>query len=510
MRNNVLKVLLWGEEVGRLYWSDSLRAAVFNFHPDFAAKGVDIAPLTATIRGKYGKGEPVMGVPPRRGDIYKGLPPFLADSLPDRWGDKLFNAWATANKMNLKEITPVDRLAFIGKRAMGAFEFVPDVYPYDATLAVDLEKLYDMATRIYKEREVLSVYPEDNAVLSVLYEMGTSAGGQHSKAVIAIHDVSGEIRSGQMLHDGPYTYYLLKFAEGEDFAYANVEMAYFQMATAAGIRMMPSRLLDIAGRKHFITQRFDRKEGEKIHTQTLAAIKPEATSYEDLFDVCDALHIPSDEKKELFRLAAFNFLAGNTDDHTKNFSFLMEKNGKWHVSPAYDVMFTVDLHNEMYGSFHSLSLGGKDADVTVEDLLHFAVRRGIKDAKRLVGEVCSAISRFYEFAMQCGVNRYVADRIERFLATLLPDTYSASMKHHLGTPFPAYITDEGLSVTDFRIKENDRHDFELWAVVNGKAYKQLVDGESELGQFIYRMGSYHASVEDKKKLLHEHLLPKVK
>ena len=509
MLNNVLKVMLWGEEVGKLYWSNQLRAAVFNYHPDFVEKGVDIAPLTASIRGKYGKGEPVVGTTPKRDDVYKGLPPFLADSLPDKWGDKLFNTWAIANHLNLKEITPVDRLAFIGKRAMGAFEFVPDVYPYNTSLSVDLAKLYDMATRIYKEREDLSVFSEDNAILSVLYEMGTSAGGQHSKAVIAINEDNQEIRSGQVIHQGNFTYHLLKFAEGEEFAYCNVEMAYYLMAKEAGINMMPSRLLKIGNKQHFMTQRFDRLGNEKLHTQTLAAMMPDASSYEELFDVCDALGISAQERKDLFRVTAYNFLAGNTDDHSKNFSFLMTKDGQWHIAPAYDLMFTVDLNNELYGSFHSLSLGGKDTDVSVADLLLFASKRNVRDAKRIVGEVCLAVSRFYEFAKQCQVEVYVADKIEKYIAKNLPDEYAAKMRHHLGTIFPTYVTSEGYRVTDFKIKENNRRDFELWAVIDGKAYKYRVDGESVMGQSIKRLGSYHMEIEEKIKLLETFFLPKV-
>jgi len=510
MRNNVLKVMLWGEEVGKLYWNEHIRAAVFNYHPDFVKKGIDIAPLTASVHGKYGSGEPVVGMASHRDSLYKGLPPFLADSLPDKWGDKLFNAWAMANNVNMKEVTPVDRLAFIGKRAMGAFEFVPDIYPCDTHLPVDLVKLYDMATRIYRERENLTLLPEENSVLSVLYEMGTSAGGQHSKAVIAMDDDTGEIRSGQTMHVGNYTYYLLKFAEGEESAYCNVEMAYYLMAREAGLDMMHSRLLEVGNKQHFITERFDRQDGEKIHTQTLAAMMPGADSYEDLFDVCDALGLPVEEKIGLFRLAVFNFLAGNTDDHMKNFSFMMKKDGTWHVAPAYDLMFTVDLDNEVYGSFHSISLGGKDADVTVEDLARFASQRSIKDAGNIIHEVCEAISQFYDFAIRCGVELYVADRIEKHLSRNVPDEYAMKMKRHLGTGFPSLVTDEGFHVTDFRIKENGRHDFELWAVVDNKAYRHLIDGESELGQSIKCLGSYHMPIEEKVKLLQTYILPKVK
>lgn len=510
MRNNVLKVMLWGEEVGKLYWSEQLRAAVFNYHPGFVQKGIDIAPLTASIHGKHGKGEPVVGFASKKNDLYKGLPPFLADSLPDKWGDKLFNAWAANQKMSLKDITPVDRLAFIGKRAMGAFEFIPDIYPYNSNLSVDLVRLYDMASRIYREREDLTIGAEDNSVLSILYEMGTSAGGQHSKAVIAIENDSHEIRSGQIMHQGEFTYYLLKFSEGEEFVYSNVEMAYYLMAKEAGLNIMPSCLLEVENKQHFITQRFDRVDGEKWHTQTLAAMMPTADSYEDLFDVCDALDISVEEKKDLFRLTVFNFMAGNTDDHTKNFSFIMEKSGKWHVAPAYDLMFTVDLSNERYGSYHSMSLNGKDTAVTTADLLQFAFQRNIKDARNVLKEVCTAVSRFYEFAERCKIDVYIADQIEKWLAGNLPDEYTTDMTHYRGSGFSVYTTEDGFRITDFRIKESARHDYELWAVINEKAYRYLVDGESSLGISIKELGSYHMPIVEKIRLVETYLLPKAK
>lgn len=508
MVNNVLKVVLWNEEVGKIYWNHNHGYAVFSYSPDFIKKGLDIAPLTASIYGEHGKGIPVVSTPLRKDDFFKGLPPFLADSLPDKWGNTLFNCWANSKRLDATQMTPVDKLAFIGKRAMGAFEFEPDKYPWNKETDIDLQKLYDLATRIYRMREEVLLMPEDENLLAGLCEVGTSAGGQHSKAVIAINEKTGEIRSGQISLSNEYKYYLLKFAEGTDFPVCNIEMAYYFMAKEAGINMMPSRLIEVDSKSHFITERFDRVNGEKVFTQTLAAIYPKAETYEDLFCVCDKLGISQTAKAEMFRRTVFNLLSGNTDDHVKNFSFMMDKNGKWTITPAYDLTFTVDLNNTAYGKFHSMTLGGKDCDFTIADLCQFAELNTINNPKKIIEEVCQAISGFHSHAKKAGVNQFAIDKIEKFLATILPLEYGKKMNHYLGSIVKPYITDEGCHVEDFRMNESSMHDYELWCIIDGKRYRTIIDGESAIGKEISAKGGNRMSVEDKKSLIKQLLIPK--
>lgn len=508
MVNNVLKIILWNDEVGKIYWDSNRRYAVFSYHPDFVKKGLDIAPLTASIYGEHGRGIPVVSTPLRNDDFYKGLPPFLADSLPDKWGNTLFQCWAKNKGLDASQMTPVDKLAFIGKRAMGAFEFVPDRYPWNKDTEVDLQKLYDLASRIYKMREEVLLMPEDENLLAGLCEIGTSAGGQHSKAVIAIHEKTGEIRSGQIALSDEYKYYLLKFAEGVDFPSCNIEMAYYFMAKEAGIHMMPSRLIEIGSKSHFITERFDRLKGEKVFTQTLAAIYPQAETYEDLFYVCDKLGISQNERTEIFRRTVFNLFAGNTDDHIKNFSFMMDKNGKWFITPAYDLTFTVDLNNEAYGKFHSMTLGGKDCDFTVADLCRFAEMNAIAQPHKIIDEVCRAITTFHQQAKKAGVNQFAMDKIEKFLASIVPLEYGKQMNHYRGTAVEPFMTEEGFHIEDFRMNESSMHDYELWCIINGKRYRKIIDGESSIGKDISMKGGNRMSVEDKKSLIVQYLLPK--
>ena len=204
MENNVVSVMLWGEEVGKLYWDERNKRAVFNYHPDFIKKGVEIAPLTASVKGPAAKGMPILG---NKEKTYQGLPPFLADSLPDRWGNMVFDQWAAQNHIPKRKLTPVDKLSFIGKRGMGAFEFIPATPGLESSSTLQIESLYQLARRIFEEREEISVQDDEALQLQSIYEIGTSAGGQHPKAIIAINETTHDIRSGQVPLPEGYTYY---------------------------------------------------------------------------------------------------------------------------------------------------------------------------------------------------------------------------------------------------------------------------------------------------------------
>ena len=504
MGNNIVSVMLWGEEVGRIYWDTRSKRAVFSYNPDFIRKGIDVAPLTAPINGAAAKGFPVVG---SREKLYQGLPPFLADSLPDRWGNKVFENWAVKNHIPKHRLTPVDKLAFIGRRGMGALEFIPAVDGLESPNTVQIDSLYRLAQRIFEEREAISVQDDEGLDLQSLYEVGTSAGGQHPKAIIAINETTHEIRSGQVLLPEGYTYYILKFAEGDDFPFTQLEMAYYGMAKEAGITMMPSRLLRIDGRSHFLTARYDRAGGRKIHIQTLAAMNPDADTYEDMFEVCRKLGIPANEQSELFRRMVFNVMGGNVDDHVKNFSFMMEPDGVWHITPAYDVTFTTNLDGTVLENAHSMSIQGKFEDITEEDLKLFARQNGIKNAGRIIDEVCAAVSHFYTYASECQIDDYWKDRIESFLSGLLPSAFGETMKHYLPTVVEPYMTEDGFRVSDVRIVESPRHDFRVDAVIDGKTQKYIAGRKSDLAAEIVRKGRGKMSADDMKALVKRLLLP---
>lgn len=415
MENNIVAIWLWNREVGRIYWDDASGRAVFAYNPAFLHDGIDIAPLTASIHSPATQ-KPILG---DRDKLYQGLPPFLADSLPDKWGNLVFENWRAMHCLRGKQVTPVDKLAFIGSRGMGALEFRPAVPLEQQPAELPLADLYRLSQRIFSERSQVQILPEESLTMQSLYAVGTSAGGQHPKALIAIHRTTGEIRSGQMEWGTDYDYYILKFAERSGFPTTRVEYAYCLMAQDMGIRMMPSRLLEVDGDLHFLTQRFDRQEGKRIHTQTLAAMSETACSYEDLMQVARRLSISQEEQNQLFLRIAMNIFGGNVDDHTKNFSFMLSEGGMWHITPAYDVTFTTDLDAPFYMNRHELSLCGKVENITRNDLLQFARENSIKSASAMLDRVTQVLSDWLTYARRAGVPEPIATSMAQYINTLI-------------------------------------------------------------------------------------------
>jgi len=413
MENNVLSVRMWDMEVGLLYWNTDKRVAMFTYNADFLKRQIDIAPIAASVFGPAAqRGLPFEG---NREKIYAGLPSFIADSLPDDWGNQLFARWAIEQHIPQRKLTSVDRLAFIGKRGMGALEFHPAYTEADAPFAVQIDSLYRLAEQIFSERKQVHFSSDEALQLQNLYRIGTSAGGRRPKAVIAIDQESGDVRSGQVLLPPSYVHYIVKFDQKTDFPFTSVEYAYYLMARDAGIDMMPSRLIEADGCRHFLTQRFDRKDGRKIHTQTLAAMDPLADTYEDLFAVCRRLRIPTAEIAEQYRRMVFNVLAGNVDDHNKNFSFMMDTDGVWHITPAYDMIFAISYKAPAYVNRHEMTIGGKDRDISITDLVQFAKQNGIKGAAEIISQVQEAVAHFPRHAEDACVPHAWAERIARLL-----------------------------------------------------------------------------------------------
>lgn len=354
---------------------------------------------------------------PRRGNLnklYAGLPPFVADSLPDRWGNRVFDAWAKRNGIASRNLTALDRLSFIGKRGMGALEFEPAQLVTGDDLPIPAAELYNIALVIQKEQQEVWLKGDSNIYLEDLYRVGTSAGGKRAKAVVAMNK-EGDIRSGQAELPAEYTHYILKFNDDKEFPFSEVEFAYYKMACAAGIAMMPSRLMVIDGKQHFLTERFDRIAGEKRHVCTLAAMEPDANSYDDMFSVCRRLRLPEKQQSELFRRMVFNVLGCNVDDHSKNFAFIMDKEGVWSLAPAYDVLFTIDLDGPKYLNRHSMPIGMKTDSITEDDLLLFAKENDIASSKQIIEEVKQAMSQWKEFAKEAEVPQKWIQRISQAL-----------------------------------------------------------------------------------------------
>lgn len=503
MRSNIVKVMLWGQEVGSLYWDERRKRAVFNYHPDFIKAGLDIAPLSASIKDPRNR-LPIYGL--ANDDIFYGLPAFISDSLPGRWGNAVFDAWAAENNVSASEITSVDKLSFIGKRSMGALEFEP-AQAFDEQRSYQLAELYKKALEILHGREEVTVAGQD-LTLSALYEVGTSAGGNHSKAVISINKETGDVRSGQVMLPEGYKYYLLKFAETRHYPLTTIEMAYYDMATMAGIGMMSSELIEIGGEKHFLTERYDRKNGEKVHTVSLAGMMPDATSYEQLMEVCLKLQLPYKEREEVYRRAVFNMLTTNVDAHIRNFEFMLEKGQTdWHISPAYDLTFSCfNPHNKL-DEYHYLSMNGKRTGVNHDDMLAFARRYMIDNPNAIIKQCVDAVMEFRAIATKYGVSEHWQDVVERHFAEMTPDLLWGlqGYKPHVFS----YVLENGVHVEDAQWQEMGNGAFRLTARINGVEYRATVSPKSPTGKRIADCGGIKMSEESLRQFVNDLLLPKV-
>lgn len=414
MKDNIIQVKLWDKNVGLLSWDDNKGCSVFQFDKDFMQYGWNIAPLIAPLDSAYvQKSFPMSG---NKEKLYGGLPEFIADSLPDYWGNIVFQKWMEANHLQPKSVNAVDRLSFIGKRAMGALEFQPAHIQEDASINIELSSLYELANRLFLDRQDINIDMSNNLIMEDLYKVGTSAGGQRPKAIIGMDEETGIIRSGQADLPSNFNHYILKFdtSKRNELPITKVEMAYYLMAKDAGINMMPSKLVEIEGTKNFMTQRFDRQNGKKIHTQTLAAMSAFADAYEDLFVVGRKLNLSADEQSQQYRRMVFNVIAENVDDHTKNFSFIMLPNGEWHISPAYDIVFSADPDSHFYRN-HELTILGKRKNITKQDLLLFAQRQDIKNAASIIDEVAEVVMNFKAYAEMVEIDDYWIKKIMRVI-----------------------------------------------------------------------------------------------
>ena len=464
-----LKVILWEEEVGRLAWDERRHLSYFIYNPDFIKKGLNVSPLVAPIDGIRALA-PVWGEEAR---IYQKLPAFVADSLPDAWGNQLFDLWRQQNHLASADITPLDKLSFIGKRGMGALEFEPELSHERRAAKIDMKSLADLAMRIYTERENARILPDESITMQSLLTVGTSAGGRQPKAIIAINRKNGEIRSGQISGQKDFDYYLLKFGNSH-YCSAELEMAYYELATTAGINMMQSELYPVEGDNHFLTKRFDRDGEKKVHTQTLAAMYPDADSYEQLLLVCRKLHLPEADCQEVFRRMVFNILANNTDDHNKNFSFVMGEDGTWRLSPAYDITYIIDSGGFLPNEYHCMYVRAKLRDITRDDAIQFARDNGIRRPDAIIRDVVASLKRFRTVATKYGVAEEWTGRVE---ATIIGHLKS------WGEWDEGYNISEqvinGHTVSNVRIEQAYKGNFHLLATIDGEERRFVIGKNKE-------------------------------
>jgi len=431
----VAEVKIWGKLIGAVAWDPDSGFATFEYDPKFKTLGWDLAPLKMTIsdnRNKFSFPE-LRKVKNSSYDTFKGLPGLLADALPDKYGNQLINLWLTQQGRPQDSMNPVEMLCFIGTRGMGALEFEPAVLKEGKrTFSIEIDSLVATAQKMLDQKEAFTTNlnkDEEQAVLEIL-KIGTSAGGARPKALIAWNEKTGEVKSGQTKAPKGFEHWLIKLDGvsdiqlGSSHGYGRVEMAYYNMAKACGITMMPSRLMEENDRAHFMTKRFDREGGDvKHHIQTFCAMKHfdynlvNSFSYEQLFQCMRELKLTYADAEQMFRRMVFNVIARNCDDHTKNFSFLLRQGGKWELSPAYDLCHAYRPKSE-WVSQHALSINGKRKDITKADLLVIGESIRCKKASEIVDEINGTVNQWKKFADEAKVKPTLRDEIAKTLLNL--------------------------------------------------------------------------------------------
>lgn len=428
MQDLIVDVKLWGRLVGSLVWDATTGMAVFEYDSAFRRNGIELAPLTMPLS----LGNRPFSFPTNRTECFKGLPGLIADALPDKFGNQIITEWFTRQGLPVGEITPLERLCYVGQRAMGALEFEPSKSSalLNESTEIYIDELTRLAEDIFTKREAFQerMFQEDKTILDIL-RVGTSAGGAKPKAIIAYNEQTNEVRSGQVKAPDGFGYWLLKF-DGVTYSehdsitvnpkgIGNVEYAYYKMAQACGIEMAECRLLTENSNHHFMTRRFDRTDsGNKIHMQTVAGLahldRDQRHSYEEVFGIIRKMNLPMEASLQLFRRMVFNVVARNNDDHTKNFSFLMDQQGRWKLAPAYDICYSYKPGGRWIGQ-HQLSLNGKQDGFTRLDLSTVGERMGIRRCGEIIDEVTHAVSKWRSIAQDCGVRESHINEIEKNL-----------------------------------------------------------------------------------------------
>ena len=416
---DIARANLYGQPVGTFRWDSNRQLAHFEYADSFIGKGLEPSPILMPVR--QGR---IYSFSDIGRETFKGLPGMLADSLPDTYGRALFDRWLALTGRSSGNA--VETLCFLGKRCMGALEFEPAMdAPYSPDVRIELDSLVEVASEALTEKEEFGANLEEDkkAAIAEIVRLGTSAGGQRAKAIIAYNPLTGEVRSGQIEAPEGFDYYLIKldgvtaeagFRETQNFG--RLEYSFYRLVKECGIEMSDCSLIEENGRAHFLTKRFDRQKGEKIHMQTLCGIahydyrNPRSYSYEQAFNIMRALRLPYSQAQEMFRRMVFNVVIRNQDDHTKNISFLMDKQGKWSLSPAYDMGFAYNPKGG-WTAQHQMSINGKFDDITRKDLLEFARRNNIKEAAEIIDRIAEVSSRWPLMARECEVPRPMIDAI---------------------------------------------------------------------------------------------------
>ena len=408
----IIEVKLYNETIGSVEWNDSRGCSTFQYSNEGSIRNIEPSPVLMPVQeGIFETNRDHVN--------FHHLPYLLSDSMPDDFGHVMMKEWLRQKKLTIEEINPVDRLSYVGKRGMGALEYEPANYKLTGNSEILVSELYEVAKKVLENKENTSFHGMDKESLSAVLRIGSSVGGARAKALIAVKSESNniiqEIRPGDIIQPDGFSYWILKIdganekSLGESDGMGKIEYVYYRMAKEAGIDISESTLYEENNRFHFLTKRFDRTDkGEKIHMQSFGALAgidykiQKVSSYEALFRLMKRLRLPYYQLEQQYRRALFNVVARNHDDHVKNFSFLMDRDGEWRISPAYDLTFQYKAGGT-WTDVHQSSINGKFDQFTRNDLLGLGRTFGIKKADHILEEVIAAVAQWSKFAAETDI-----------------------------------------------------------------------------------------------------------
>ena len=424
--NETAEVYLWGTRIGIIHQPRGRRYASFEYDKNFLNSGIEVSPLKMPLASN------VYEFPDLAGGAFHGLPGLVADSLPDRFGNAVIEKWLLSQDKSISDFTAIDRLCYTGKKGMGALEYVPvtaDIEDTDED--INVQEMVRFASEVLNDRKKITLNAKNELAYSQLVQVGSSAGGARAKVLIAWNERTNEVKSGQLQLGEGFDYWLMKFdgvSKNGDHGlvdrpeYTLIEYAYYKMAVAFGIQMNECKLYHSGNDNHFMTKRFDRADGKKIHMQSLGAIahisyqEPALCSYELAARYMKEIGLVPKEIEQFYRRMTFNCLAANQDDHVKNMSFLMDRTGRWSLAPAYDITFAYDKDNKWLRG-HKMTVNGKTTDIAATDIVAAGTAMGLKErrCKDIAEECTEVIAHFSDFAKEAGIRKETVDYINSII-----------------------------------------------------------------------------------------------
>lgn len=412
-KNQIISINFQGIEIGKIGYDENQRKSSFQYNPEFLESNSYKKIFPYVIR----RTPNVQVFSEFEGETFRGLPPMIADSLPDFFGNIVFKEWLESTQKDISVITPLEQLTYVGKRGMGALEFSP-AKEIKSNQSIDVEEITEVVKKVLDLKTSTAEKGLSDIALLNIFKIGTSAGGARPKILVSENKNTGHLIPGDLETSDDYNHYLIKLSVDEDQGYSKekIEYIYYQIATSIGIKMMPSKLIDD---KHFATLRFDRQNGQKQHVLTASGMtgwdfkKPENSSYENLFKLAFDLKLSHKNIQQLFKRMAFNLVFSNIDDHLKNFSFIYDtEKDRWNLAPAYDLTYPLDALKNYLRISRAMSINGKRTEINRTDLLKIADLFTIKDANGIIDEVVQSTNQFRILCQKQNIPEKVIDKIE--------------------------------------------------------------------------------------------------